>query len=101
MIEPTNWWKTKLVMFIATHTPKCHDITRLISQSMDGPLPLRTRIAMRIHYLICVWCERYRHQLTLLHKALKSVPSQGAEAMRGSLPPDARSRIRVAMRLKP
>ena len=32
MIEPTNWWKTKIVLFIPKHTPKCHDITRLISK---------------------------------------------------------------------
>src|SRR5687768_17588157 len=41
VIEPTNWWKTRLVTFIAEHTPKCHDVTRLISESLDRPLPLR------------------------------------------------------------
>ena len=96
MIEPTNWWKTKVVMFIAEHTPKCHDITRLISQSLDRPLPLRTRIAMRIHYLICVWCERYRDQLGFLRKAVKSCPEHGAERMRGNLSPDARTRLKTA-----
>lgn len=100
MIEPTNWWKTKVVMFIATHTPKCHDITRLISQSMDRPLPLRARIAMRIHYLICVWCERYRDQLGFLREALKSCPEQGAEKMRGGLSPDARSRLKITVKPK-
>ena len=101
MIEPTNWWKTKIVMFVAAHTPKCHDITRLISQSLDRPLPLRTRIAMWIHYRICVWCERYRDQLGFLREALQSCPDQGAERMRGRLSPDAQSRLKVAVRPKP
>jgi len=99
VIEPTNWWKTKVVMFIAEHTPKCHDITRLISQSFDRPLPLRTRIAMRIHYLICVWCERYGDQLGLLRKAMKSCPEKGTE--RGGLSSEARTRLKIAAKPKP
>jgi hypothetical protein len=101
VIEPTNWWKTKLVMFIAEHTPKCHDITRLISQSFERPLPIRTRVAMRIHYLICVWCERYRDQLKLVRRAMKASPEESAGRMRGALPPDARTRLKVALRPKP
>lgn len=99
MIEPTNWWKTKVVMFVATHTPKCHDITRLISESMDHPLPLRTRISMRLHYLICVWCQRYRDQLALLRKALRVGLSQEPERVHG-LSPDARTRLKVALQPK-
>lgn len=101
MIEPTNWWKTKLVKFIAAHTPKCHDITRLISGSFDRPLPLRTRIAVRIHYLICVWCDRYRHQLGFLREALKSVPEQDTTHRRGGLSPEARTRLKIAVQPKP
>jgi len=98
VIEPTNWWRTKVVMFIATHTPKCHDITRLISQSMEHPLPLRTRIAMRVHYLICVWCERYRDQLQLMRKALHVCPKEDAERMPGELPSAAKDRLKTALK---
>lgn len=87
-------------MFIATHTPKCHDITRLISESLDRPLPLRTRIAMWIHCRICVWCERYRDQLGFLRKALKSWPEHGAVKMRGGLSPEARNRLKIAVQPK-
>ena len=101
MIEPTNWWKTKLVIFIAEHTPKCHDITRLISQSRERPLPLRTRIAMWIHYRICVWCERYRDQLGFIGRALRSCPERGVELMRGGLSSAARARLKVVVQPKP
>jgi hypothetical protein len=101
VIEPTNWWKTKVVMFIAEHTPKCHDITRLISESMERPLPLRTRIALRIHSLICVWCERYRDELGFLRKALNSCPEHGAEKMRGGLSSDSRTRLKGSLKPKP
>ena len=101
MIEPTNWWKTKLVMFIARHTPKCHDITRLISESMDHPLPWRTRLAMRVHYFICVWCERYRDQLTLLGKAVKNSPEQNGEGGPPTLSPRVRARLKSSLQCKP
>jgi hypothetical protein len=97
VIEPTNWWKTKLVTFIVEHTPKCHDITRLISQSLDHPLPLRTRLAIKAHYLICAWCERYRDQLGFLREALKSCPEKGAEQMRGGLSAEAKNRLKIAV----
>jgi hypothetical protein len=95
--EPTNWWKEKLVTFIAEHTPKCHDMTRLISESRDRPLPLRTRLAMRAHYLICVWCARYRDQLGLLSKAFRAC-DHGVEHMKGELTPEAKERLKNTLK---
>jgi hypothetical protein len=74
VIEPTTAWKTRFVAFIAGHTPKCHEITRLISESMERPLSWRLRITLRLHYLICVWCERYRDQLVFTRGALRILP---------------------------
>ena len=98
MIEPTNWWKEKLVTFIAEHTPKCHDMTRLISESMERPLPLWTRFAMRVHYFICVWCERYRDHLGLLSKAMRTSCDHGVEHMKGELKPEAKDRLKQALK---
>jgi hypothetical protein len=85
------------VTFIAEHTPKCHDMTRLISESMERKLPLRTRFAMRVHYLICVWCARYRDQLGFLRKALHSSCERGVEHMDEELRPEAKKRIKEAL----
>jgi hypothetical protein len=101
MIEPTNWWKTRLVTFIATHTPKCHDITRLISESLDRLLPLRTRIAMGIHYCICVWCERYRDQLGSVREALHTCHEPGAQHLVRGLSSQARTRLKIAVKPQP
>ncbi len=96
MIEPTSWWKAKIVTWVAEHTPKCHDMTRLISQSQDGPLPLGTRVKMWLHYRICVWCERYRDQLGFIGKAMRGCRHEhGAE-----LPDDAKERLKRALREK-
>lgn len=90
MIEPTNWWKTKIVMFVARITPRCHDMTRLISQSLDAPLPLGTRFKMWLHYRICVWCERYRDQLGFIGKALRQCDHEHGP----KLPGDAKERLK-------
>jgi hypothetical protein len=100
VIEPTNWWKTKVVMFIAEHTPKCHDITRLISQSMDRPLPLKTRLSMRVHYAICVWCERYRDHLLVLRKAVRGGLEGMGDGDQRNLPADARAQLKTVLKPK-
>ena len=47
-----------LVRVIAKRTPKCREVVRLLSQSMEAKLPVTSRIKIRLHYLICVWCYR-------------------------------------------
>jgi len=61
--------KKKWVAWIWNHTPNCAEMSRLASQSLDGPLPLRIWLKMRLHYLICVWCSRYLKHLKFLHHA--------------------------------
>src|SRR5437762_5769901 len=38
-----NWWQTALVKLIGKHTPKCREMVRILSQSMDEPMPLMMR----------------------------------------------------------
>jgi hypothetical protein len=71
----------------------CHDISRLSSQALDTRLPPITRFRMRMHYLVCVWCRRYRDQLALLRRACAQLDASTPEAGPG-LPPTARERIR-------
>ena len=63
-----NWWQTMLVKFIGKHTPKCREMVRILSQSMDEPLPLMMRIKKRLHFLICCWCQRYEEQLRYMRR---------------------------------
>ncbi len=53
-----NWWQSMLVKFIGKHTPKCREMVRILSRSMDEPMPLTMRIKKRLHFLICCWCQR-------------------------------------------
>ena len=54
-----NRFGTALVKFIGKRTSKCREVVRILSQSMDSKLSLIMRIKLRLHYLICAWCQRY------------------------------------------
>src|SRR5437016_14346820 len=74
-----NWFQTQLVIFIGKHTPKCREMVRILSQSMDQPLPLSMRIKKRIHYLICCRCQRYEEQLRYLRDTARQCPEHSNE----------------------
>jgi hypothetical protein len=98
MIEPTNWVKRKLIRIVANLTPHCHDVTRLLSKSMECPLPLRTRLLLRLHFSICVWCRRYGQHLKSLRKFSSEYPEKGCESGQAVLSPDTRDRLNRALR---
>ncbi len=87
-----NWWQTKLVIFIGKHTPKCREMVRILSQSMDQPMPLTMRIKKRIHYLICCWCQRYEEQLHYMRKTARAFAEHADESSSVPVPPEAKER---------
>jgi hypothetical protein len=66
VIQSIKTWAT---IWVWKHTPNCAEMSRLASQSWEQPLSFRTRLKMRLHFLICVWCERYSKHLKRLHRA--------------------------------
>jgi len=92
-----NWWQTKLVIFIGKHTPKCREMVRILSQSMDQPMPLTMRIRKRIHYLICCWCQRYEEQLRYIRGTASKFPEHADEISGHSLPSAAKERIKAKL----
>src|SRR5277367_4753307 len=95
-----NWLERMLVSFIAERTPKCREVVRLLSQSMEVKLPLAIRIKIRIHYLICVWCYRYGEQLRALRKIAASLPENLDECSQEALPYSSKERMKQALREK-
>ena len=89
-----NWWQTKLVIFIGRHTPKCREMVRILSDSMDRPMPLSMRIKKRLHYLICCWCQRYEQQLYYLRETASAFPEHADNSSDARLSPSAKTRIK-------
>lgn len=48
----------------------CQDLSQKASEYLDGELPLRTRMQIRLHTFFCENCRRYLHQLRLAVGAL-------------------------------
>jgi len=93
-----NWFQTTLVKFIGKRTPKCREVVRILSQSMDSKLSLTMRIKLRLHYLICAWCQRYEKQLHELRKIASSVPDHVDEFSQDTLSSTAKERMKEALR---
>ncbi len=50
---------------------KCRDLVHDADALLDGGLPLRRRVALRLHLFMCVHCRRYLRQLRLLVAVLR------------------------------
>ena len=98
LLAGRNWFERMLVSFIAERTPKCREVVRLLSQSMEVKLPLVTRIKIRFHYLICFWCYLYGEQLRALRKIASSLPEHVDDCCPETLPSSSKERIKQALR---
>ena len=83
--------KAKFVVWVWNHTPTCAEMSRLTSRALEQPLTIKTRMKMRLHFVICAWCRRYFEQINFLHDTaprleLDQLPGRGMSA-------EARQRI--------
>jgi hypothetical protein len=69
-------------------------MVRILSQSMDEPMPLLMRIKKRLHFLICCWCQRYEEHLRYIHETARYFPEHADETSNIPFPPDAKERIK-------
>jgi hypothetical protein len=100
-VERLNLKIGPLVGWLIRITPTCKEMTRLLSESMDHPLPFSTKLKMRLHFLICKWCERYGTQLLFLRQAFRRHPDKIDELMGAASPglsPEAKARLEQAIR---
>jgi len=77
----------------------CKEVSRRVSESMDHRLPLYQRMLIRMHLLMCKYCTRFRRQLLLMREYSRS-PQMAEDFLDPTvvLPPDARERIRQALK---
>lgn len=98
MIANIKHWSGKArARLICLITPRCHDMTRLISLEQDQPLPALTRLRMRWHYGICIWCRRYHDQIGLLGKLSRAFPEESCQHGTPQLTEQAKARLKEAL----
>jgi hypothetical protein len=78
----------------------CREAAQLLSDSLDRELPLRQRIALRIHLFMCKLCPRFRNQILFLKETLNQYRLEGVRERlltSESLSAEARERIQRAI----
>lgn len=77
----------------------CKEVSRRISESMDHDISLYQRMLIRMHVLMCRYCARFRRQVLFLRALCRSRRlDESALDTSVNLPPDARERIRQALK---
>lgn len=85
-------WKIKKWLF--NHLPACKTLVPLMSESLERPLTLRERVKLKLHMMICVWCERYMKQITQLQEASQLKAESILTDETPALSDDARERLK-------
>ena len=83
------WW----VVWVWNHTPNCAEMSRLASLSLEQSPSFALRLKMRLHHLICVWCQRYERQLKFLHHLAPKMQEEAATASHRKLSEESKRRM--------
>lgn len=75
----------------------CKEASRLLSQSRERRLPLRQRLGLRLHLLMCSACRQFAQQLRLLRRLAGQYAARIENDQRLRLSKDARGRIAHTM----
>ena len=97
-IQGRTWLTAKLEQWITASTPSCKQAIRLISDSLDRPIGLRTRFSLSAHYLVCCYCRRYEQQMHLMRRLLVRLPYSPDEAATDRLDETVKERIKSRLR---
>lgn len=89
--------KHAIRLFLLRRVPTCQKTVELISQSMEEPLSLRERVAVKVHLWICSWCQWYMEHLQLIRDTVRAGAAEGVDMSQSSsagLSFEARERIK-------
>lgn len=81
----------------------CQAASRLMSESLDSPLPFRRRMSLKMHLLMCHLCRRVARQGRALNEVIcgfaRKTGMNGEDpAGLGDLSSEARERIEQALK---
>lgn len=71
----------------------CKQASQFISQSLDRPLTLRERLALKLHLFICKYCKRFSQQLVSMRVALEAMTKMAENDNSIEMPEESKKRI--------
>jgi hypothetical protein len=95
--EHRSWLQLQIVLLICKFTPTCPEVIRILSQGMDRKLSLIVRLKLRVHYLMCSFCERYMKQLRYMREVAREFPEKIGTVSTATLPEEAKERMKAAI----
>jgi len=96
--EHRSWIQLQIVLLICRFTPTCPEVVRILSLGMEKQLSLMMRIKLRIHYLMCSFCERYMKQLKYICQVSHEFPVKIGETSDAKLSTEAKEHLKEALR---
>jgi hypothetical protein len=80
----------------------CKEATQAVCEGLDRRLPLRRRMALRLHVMMCGLCRAYLRQVraldALVRGRFRDGPPPSTETTPLALPPAVRERLKAALR---
>ncbi len=98
LIKGQNWFSKRAENFITRVTPSCTEMTHLLSEEMDHPLPWFTRLKMRVHFLMCCYCRRYKENLYFIRRLFRSSSSGPENLSSERLSSEAKNQLKQTLR---
>lgn len=71
----------------------CKEASKLVSESLDLRLPLKTRLRLRLHLSMCRICTAYYRQLHFLRRVIGVLPDHVEAVNPEPLSEEAKQRI--------
>ena len=78
----------------------CKEVSRRVSESMDRKTPIYERMGLKMHFLMCKYCTRYKNQMLMLRDAMRAYAQKSPDEPSVTLSPDAKDRIKKALSAK-
>src|SRR5437763_17171266 len=96
--EHRSWLQLQIVLLICRFTPTCPEVARILSLGMDKEMSLMMRMKLRIHYLMCSFCQRYMKLLKYIRDVSREFPDKISEVSDATLPAETKQRLKEALR---
>ena len=97
-IQGKNWLTAGINRWIDRVTPKCRENIRLISRGMDERLPVLTRMQIRLHSVMCCYCQRYGEHLIFIRRLSRALPDSSGNETTPGLTTAVKERMKMLLR---
>ncbi|MFP5383583.1 MAG: zf-HC2 domain-containing protein [Gammaproteobacteria bacterium] len=62
----------------------CEEATRLMSDAMERPLPVKDRLSLNVHLVMCKGCRNFGHQVQGLRQVAREYVKRSEDDSRDS-----------------